>query len=248
MRNFKKYVLIILSVCMLLSLSACKSGKDDNILVMATNAEFPPYEYFESGAIVGIDVEIAEALAEKLGMELKIENMEFGSILTAVQTGKADIGVAGMTITEDRLLNVNFSIPYTIAYQVIIVTENSAIKNADDLADKTIGVQESTTGDIYVTDEYPDAKIERYSKGVEAVQALLQGKVDAVVIDNEPAKVFVSQNKGIKILPEAFTIEEYAIAVSKKNDKLLKRINEALEEMLEDGTIKSIIDKYITAG
>lgn len=247
MRTLKKLVLIALSACMILSLAAC-SGKDDNVLVMATNAAFPPYEYYENETIVGIDAEIAKAIADKLGMELKIEDMEFGSIITAVQTGKVDIGMAGMTIREDRLLSVNFSTPYTTAYQAIIVTENSTIKSADDLAKKAIGVQESTTGDIYVTEDFPEADVQRYSKGVEAVQALLQGKVDAVVIDNEPAKVFVNQNKGLKILPDAYTEEEYAIAVSKKNDALLEKINQALADLTADGTIKSIIDKYITAG
>ncbi|HBN83392.1 MAG TPA: ABC transporter substrate-binding protein [Clostridiales bacterium] len=246
MCTLKKIVLIALSTCMLLSFTAC-SSKDDGVLTMATNAAFPPYEYYENEAIVGIDVEIAQAIADKLDMELKVEDMEFGSIITAVQTGKVDIGLAGMTVREDRLLSVNFSTPYTKAYQAIIVTENSKITGPDDLANKSVGVQESTTGDIYVTDDYPDADVQRYSKGVEAVQALLQGKVDAVVIDNEPAKVFVKQNEGLKILPEAYTEEEYAIAISKKNDDLLKKINDALAELTEDGTLKSIIDKYITA-
>lgn len=246
MRTMKKIVLIALSACMILSFVAC-SSKDDGVLTMATNAAFPPYEYYENEAIVGIDVEIAQAIADKLDMELKVEDMEFGSIITAVQTGKVDIGLAGMTVREDRLLSVNFSTPYTKAYQAIIVTENSTITGPDDLANKSVGVQESTTGDIYVTDDYPDADVQRYSKGVEAVQALLQGKVDAVIIDNEPAKVFVKQNEGLKILPEAYTEEDYAIAISKKNNDLLEKINNALAELTEDGTIKSIIDKYISA-
>lgn len=246
MQSFKKIVLTVFAVCMLLAFSSC-SSKDDGILTMATNAAFPPYEYYDNEAITGIDVEIAQALAKKLDMELKVEDMEFGSIITAVQTGKVDIGLAGMTIKEDRLVSVNFSTPYTTASQVIIVTENSQITGADDLAKKSVGVQESTTGDIYITDEFPDADVQRYSKGVEAVQALLQGKVDAVVIDSEPAKVFVKQNQGLKILPEAYTVEEYAIAVSKKNKDLLEKINTALAELTEDGTIKSIIDKYIIA-
>lgn len=246
MQSIRKIVFIILAVCMLLAFTACGT-KDDGILTMATNAAFPPYEYYENETIVGIDVEIAQALADKLDMELKVEDMEFGSIITAVQTGKVDIGLAGMTVREDRLVSVNFSTPYTTASQVIIVTNNSKITGAADLADKSIGVQESTTGDIYITEEFPDADVQRYSKGVEAVQALLQGKVDAVVIDNEPAKVFVKQNEGLKILPEAYTDEEYAIAISKKNNDLLEKINAALAELTEDGTLKSIIDKYISA-
>ncbi|HEY8500602.1 MAG TPA: transporter substrate-binding domain-containing protein, partial [Clostridia bacterium] len=151
------------------------------------------------------------------------------------------------TVTDDRLVSVNFSVPYTTASQVIIVREGSDIAGSDDLADKSVGVQESTTGDIYVTDEMPDADVQRYSKGVEAVQALIQGKVDAVVIDNEPAKVFVQQNPGLQILPEAYTVEEYAIAISKKNEDLLNKINKALGELSKDGTLQSIIDKYISA-
>lgn len=246
MKAIKRTILSMLAVLLLLSITACGNG-GGKVLIMATNAAFPPYEYYESEKIVGIDAEIAEEIAKKLGMELKIEDMEFGSILTAVQTGKVDMGMAGMTITEDRLLSVDFSTPYTTASQVIIVTENSAITGVDDLADKSIGVQESTTGDIYVSDEFPDADVQRYSKGVEAVQALLQGKVDAVVIDSEPAKVFVKQNQGLIILPEAYTVEEYAIAVSKKNKDLLNKINKALDELKADGTIQKIIDKYISA-
>ncbi len=246
MKTVKKALVIILAGILMLAGTAC-SGGGGKVLTMATNAAFPPYEYYESEKIVGIDAEIAEAIAKKLNMELKIEDMEFGSILIAVQTGKVDMGMAGMTITEDRLVNVNFSTPYTTASQVVIVTEDSAITGVDDLADKSIGVQESTTGDIYISDEFPDADVQRYSKGVEAVQALIQSKVSAVVIDSEPAKVFVKQNQGLKILPEAYTTEEYAIAISKKNEDLLKKINTALAELTDDGTIQRIIDKYISA-
>jgi ABC-type amino acid transport substrate-binding protein len=245
MKMFKKIIPVLIVIVLMVTFSAC--GKSGDKLVMATNAAFPPYEYYENETIVGIDVEIAQALAKKLGKELVIEDMEFNSIIGAVQTGKADIGLAGMTVTEDRLVSVNFSIPYTTASQVIIVREGSDIAGPDDLADKSVGVQESTTGDIYVTDEMPDADVQRYSKGVEAVQALIQGKVDAVVIDNEPAKVFVQQNPGLQILPEAYTVEEYAIAISKKNEDLLNKINKALKELSDDGTLQSIISKYISA-
>ena len=176
-------------------------------LIMATNAEFPPYEFHEGDQIVGIDAEIAQAIADEVGAELVIEDMAFDSVLASVQTGKADMGIAGLTITEDRLQNVDFSTPYATAAQVIIVKEGSAIETPDDLAGKNIGVQLGTTGDIYA-DDIEDANIERYNKGFEAVQALLQDKVDAVIIDNEPAKVFVSQNEGLKIVDEAFTYEE----------------------------------------
>jgi len=216
-------------------------------LIMATNAAFPPYEYYEDSKIVGVDAEIAAAIAEKLGMELSIEDMEFGSIITAVQGGKADMGMAGMTVNEDRLVNVDFSDSYATGYQVVIVKEGSEIKSPDDLADKSVGVQESTTGDIYITEDYADADVQRYNKGTEAVQALLQGKVDAVVIDREPAKVFVEQNPGLVVLPTEYVVEDYAIALAKGNTELLDKINTALEELKADGTIQTILDKYISA-
>ncbi len=215
-------------------------------LVMATNAYFEPYEYYEGDQIVGIDAEMAAAVAEKLGMELQIEDMEFDSIIPAINSGKADIGVAGMTVTEDRLVNVNFSNPYTTATQVIIVQEGSEIAGNDDLEGKIIGVQLGTTGDIFAED-VTDATIERYNKGMDAVQALSNGIIDAVIIDNEPAKQFVSKAEGLKILDEEFVTEEYAIAIAKDNEGLLEKVNTALEELTADGTIQSIIDKYITA-
>ena len=218
----------------------------EGTLVMATNAYFEPYEYYEGDQIVGIDAEMAAAVAEKLGMELQIEDMEFDSIIPAINSGKADIAVAGMTVTEDRLVNVNFSDPYTTATQVIIVQEGSEIAGNDDLAGKTIGVQLGTTGDIFAED-VEGATIERYNKGMDAVQALANGIIDAVIIDNEPAKQFVSKAEGLKILDEEFVTEEYAIAIAKDNEELLEKVNTALEELTADGTIQSIIDKYITA-
>ena len=219
---------------------------DGGTLVMATNAYFEPYEYYEGDQIVGIDAEMAAAVAEKLGMELKIEDMEFDSIIPAVNSGKADMGVAGMTVTEDRLVNVNFSNPYTTATQVIIVQEGSDITGEADLNGKMIGVQLGTTGDIYASD-IEGAEIEQYNKGMDAVQALANGMIDAVIIDNEPAKQFVSKAEGPKILEEEFVTEEYAIAFAKDNEELMEKVNAALDELIADGTIQSIIDKYITA-
>ncbi len=213
---------------------------------MATNAAFEPYEYHEGDEIVGIDVEIAQAIAEKLGLTLQVEDMEFDSIIAAVNSGKAHIGAAGMTVTEDRLKNVDFSDPYTTATQVIIVQEGSDITGADDLAGKKIGVQLGTTGDIYASD-VEGAEVEQYNKGMDAVQALANGSIDAVVIDNEPAKQFVSKAEGLKILEEEFAVEEYAIAVAKGNAELLDDVNKALDAIIADGTVKGIIDKYITA-
>ena len=248
MKHMQKILAVLLAVCLIAGISACGgSGGDDNQLIMATNANFPPYEYHEGGDIVGIDVEIAQAIAEKLDKELKIEDMEFGAIIDAVASGKADMGVAGMTVREDRLENANFSDPYTTATQVIIVQEGSDITEADHLADKSVGVQENTTGDSFVSDDYPDADVQRYKNGADAVQALVQGKVDAVVIDNEPAKVFVSQNEGLAILESPYAVEEYAIAIAKDNDELLEQVNTVIGELKEDGTLQQIIDKYIKA-
>ncbi len=217
---------------------------DGDTLVMATNAEFPPYEYHEGDEIVGIDAEVAALIAEELGMTLEIEDMAFDSVLAAVQSGKADIAMAGITVTDERKMVVNFSDTYTKATQLVIVAEDSEIASPDDLTGKTIGVQLGTTGDIYAGD-VEDATVERYSKGFEAVQALMQGKVDAVVIDGEPAKVFVEENEGIKLLDDAFTEEEYAIAVSKDNEELLEQINAALATLEENGKFDEVLAKYI---
>ncbi|MGN1378032.1 MAG: basic amino acid ABC transporter substrate-binding protein [Dorea sp.] len=255
--NMKKLMSTLLIAACVFSLAACGSkkeeteskeeaGKESDTLVMATNAEFPPYEYYEGDEVVGIDAEIAQAIADELGMTLKIEDMAFDSIIPAVTSGKADFGAAGMTVTEDRKKNVDFTDTYATATQVIIVKEDSDIAGPDDLVGKKIGVQLGTTGDIYAGD-IEDAEVEQYNKGFEAVQALTQGKIDAVVIDGEPAKEFVAQAEGLKILDEAFTEEEYAIAVAKGNDDLREKINDALAKLKESGKIDEIVAKYISA-
>ena len=223
-------------------------------LIMATNAAFPPYEFIsdEDGeTIVGIDAEIAGAIAEALGLELQIEDMEFSSVLTAVQTGKADVGLGAITVTEERLQNVNFSSTYATGVQSIIVPEGSPITCLDDLyaegADYTIGVQESTTGHIYCEDDFGADRVTAFSTGANAVQALLSGKVDCVIIDNEPAKSYVAANEGLVILETAYAVEDYAIAVSKDNEALLAAVNKALDSLIADGTVKGILDKYIPA-
>ena len=227
---------------------------NDGVLTMATNAQFPPYEYYEGETIVGIDTEIVAAIAEKLGLDYKIEDMEFDSIITAIQTGKADIGLAGITVTDERKEAVNFTESYATGKQVIIVTEDSAITSVDDLfaegASHIIGVQRNTTGDLYTTWDLEDAglaTIDRYSKGAEAVQALKTGKVDCVVIDNEPAKAFVAEVDGLKILETEYIEEQYAAAMNKDNEALYEAVNGALKELIADGTVQSIIDKYISA-
>jgi polar amino acid transport system substrate-binding protein len=213
---------------------------------MATNAAFPPYESVEGSEIVGIDPEIAKLIADDLGKELVIEDMAFDSIIAAVQTGKADIAMAGMTVTEDRKQNIDFSDPYTEAAQVIVVKTDSTVATPDDLTGKTIGVQIGTTGDIYAED-IEGATIERYSKYFEAINALIQGKIDAVIVDREPAKVFVNENAELKLIDEEFTVEEYAIGVSKENTQLLNDINASLKKLKESGKVDEIINKYIKA-
>ncbi len=230
-----------------------EEGGEAETLIMATNAEFPPYEYHEGDGIVGIDAEIAAAIAEKLGMGFAIEDMAFDSIIPAVTSGKASFGMAGMTITEDRLKSVDFSDPYATAVQVVIVKEGSDITSVDDLfaegANNIVGVQTGTTGDIYTTGDIADAglgTVERYSKGADAVLALTQDKVDCVVIDNEPAKEFVSANEGLVILDTEYATEEYAICFA-KDSELTEQVNGALKELIADGTVQEIIDKYISA-
>lgn len=251
MKNMKKFVSLILAATCALSLTACggstEEKKDEKqTLVMATNAEFPPYEYYEDGKIVGIDAEIAEAIAEELGMDFKMEDMAFDAIIDSVQSGKADIGLAGITVTEKRLKNVNFSDSYATSTQVIIVEEDSEIEAVDDLVGKTIGVQLGTTGDIFATD-VEDATVEQYSAGFEAVQSLSQSKIDAVMIDYETAKEFVEKVDGIKILDEEFAVEDYAIAIAKDNDELLEKVNAAIASLKESGKLDEIIGKYISA-
>ena len=219
------------------------------VLHMATNAAFPPYEMIsDNGGFEGIDVEIATEIARKLGLELVVDDMEFGSVITSVQSGKSDIAMAGLTVTEERKQNVDFTTSYATGIQVIIVPEDSDILTVDDLAnDKMIGVQDGTTGYIYCSDDYGEDHITSYTNGAMAIEALKGGKVDAVVIDNEPARAFVAANDGLKILDTEYIVENYAIGVSKDNPGLCKAVNDALTELIADGTVQMIVDKYITA-
>ena len=223
-------------------------------LHMATNAAFPPYEMIsDNGGFEGIDVEIATQIAQKLGLELVVDDMEFGSVITSVQGGKSDIAMAGLTVTEERKQNVDFTESYATGVQVIIVPEGSDIQTVDDLAnDKMIGVQDGTTGYIYCSSPvedggYGEDHVTSYPNGAMAIEALKGGKVDAVVIDNEPAKAFVQANAGLKILDTEYIIENYAIGVSKDNNGLRDAVNNALKELIADGSVKLIVDKYINA-
>ena len=220
----------------------------DGVLTMGTNAAFPPYEYKEGDEVVGIDAEIAQALADKLGLKLEILDMDFSSLITAIQAGKIDISLAGMTVTDERKQNVDFTDSYATGVQVIIVKNDSDIKSVDDLAnDKIMGVQEGTTGHLYCSDDYGEDHVIAYTNGATAVQALLQDKVDCVVIDQQPAEEFVEANEGLKILDTEYVVEDYAAAVSKDNPGLTAALNQALQELKDDGTIQSILDRYIKA-
>ena len=217
-------------------------------LTMSTNAAFPPYESTDdNGNFVGIDIDVAAAIAEKLGLELQVDDMDFDAALLAAQNGKSDMVMAGVTVTEDRQLVMDFSDSYATGIQSIIVKEDSDIASPDDLADKMIGTQRGTTGYIYCSDDFGDEHVTPYDNGLTAVQALVNGQVDAVVIDNAPAKEFVEANPGLKILDTAYAEEDYAIGVAKGNTAMLDAINGALEELKNDGTLQAIVDKYIKA-
>ena len=246
----KKIAALVLAL--MISLTAVSALADT--LVMATNASFPPYEYVEGDKVVGIDADIAAAICEKLGYDLQIDDMEFDSLIAAVQSGKADFAMAGMTVTEERQQMINFSDSYATGIQSVIVKEDSDITSVDDLfaegANHTVGVQLSTTGDIYTTGDIEEAglgTVQRFPNGNEAVMALVNGKIDCVVIDNEPAKAYVAANPGLKVLDSSYAVEDYAAAIAKDNTELLEKFNAALAELKADGTIDAIIAKYISA-
>ena len=225
-------------------LTTVNAGK----LTMSTNAAFPPYEMTtDSGEFEGIDVEVAGAIAEKLGLELQIDDMDFDAALLAAQQGKSDIVMAGVSVTEERQKVMEFSASYATGVQVIIVKEGSDIASVDDLEGKMIGTQRGTTGSIYCSDDYGDDHVTMYDNGLTAVQALNNGQVDCVVIDSEPAKKFVEANPGLQILETEYVSEDYAIGMAKGNTALLDAVNAAIEELQADGTIDKIVAKYISA-
>ena len=225
-------------------LTTVEAGK----LTMATNAAFPPYEMTtDAGAFEGIDIDTAQAIADKLGLELQIDDMDFDAALLSVQQGKADIAMAGVTVTDERKNVMDFSDSYATGIQSIIVPEGSDIASPDDLAGKMIGTQRGTTGYIYCSDDFGDDAVVAYDDGLTAVQALNNGQVDAVVIDNAPAKEFVAANPGLVLLETSYAEEDYAIGMAKGNTALEDAVNAALEELKADGTLQSIVDKYITA-
>ena len=220
---------------------------EEGKLIMSTNAAFPPYEMTtDDGGFEGIDVEIAQAIAEKLGLELQIDDMDFTAALEAVQAGMSDMAMAGITVNEERLAVMDFSDTYATGVQVVIVKEGSDV-TLDNLGEQLIGVQNGTTGWQFCSDDFGNDHVAAFDNGITAVQALVNDQVDCVVIDQGPAEVFVSENPGLTILETEYAIEDYAIGVNKGNTALLDAINGALAELQEDDTIQSIIDKYISA-
>lgn len=258
MKIMKKLLAVALMVVLVLGVMAgCSSQTDETTnddgtqkketLVMATNAQFPPYEYYDGDKIVGIDAEVAALIAQKLDMELEIADIEFDSIVPGVQQGKYDMGMAGMTVNDERLEQVNFTTSYAKGVQVVIVKEDSDIKTIDDLTGKMIGAQQGTTGAIYAAEDYGEENVTTYASGNLAVEGLKTGKVDCVIIDNEPAKAYVSENEGLKILETEYANEDYAIAIAKDNTELMDKVNTALEELIANGELQKIVDKYITS-
>lgn len=241
----KKFIVLLMA---LLVLSACSSTqKDEKVLTMATEATFEPYEFYDGDKIVGIDVEIAEAIAKSLGYELEVVDIDFDTLIPGVQTHKYDFAMAGMTVSEERLEKINFTKTYATGIQVIIVNKDSEIKTIDDLFDGNylIGVQAGTTGEIYSIDDFGQENVKSYKKTTDAATALTNKQIDCIILDNEPAKSIVEKNDNLMILESEYSIEDYAIAIAKDNDELLNKFNQALETLINDGTINNILNKYI---
>lgn len=261
MKMMKKWMALLLALAMTFALAACSAKEnrsyntvEEGKLHMSTNAAFPPYEMTtDDGKFEGIDVEVAQAIADKLGLELVVDDMAFNAALTAVQTGQSDIAMAGITITDDRLEVMDFSDSYATGVQVVIVKEDSPIQSIDDLVNADmIGCQADTTGYFYASDTpenggYGEDHVTAYDTGALAVMALVNGQIDAVIIDNEPAKAYVEANEGLKILEGEWVVEDYAIGFAKGNTALLEAVNAAMAELKADGTFQAIVDKYIKA-
>ena len=241
--KMKKLLTLLLALSMVLVVFTACGGSETDKLTMATNAEFPPFEYIENGEIVGADVDIAKAIAEQLGKELEITNIDFDAALTGAATGKYDMAVAGITANDERRENMNFSVDYYTASQAIIVKADSTIAVSKDLEGKTISCQEGTTGEQFLLDN--NYAIQSFKTGAEAITALTSGKVDAVVIDDAVARALSKeQNGATKVLDEALTQEAYAIALKKGNDELTKEIDGALEALKAEGKLAEIFEKY----
>lgn len=234
--------LSLLFICLIVMVGCGK--KDDNKLVMVTEAGFAPYEYYENGEIVGVDVDIAREIAKLLGKELVIKDIAFDSIINEVRTGKADIGAAGISYSDERAKKVDFSINYSVSKQVVIVKNDSFINSIKDINDKKIAVQLGSVADTYVTENYKNAEIVRQKKYLAAIEDLKVGKVDLVVMDELPAKEIIEKNSGIKILDGELTSDSYGMIVKKGNTELLETVNKVLNRLSSDGSIDNFIIKH----
>ena len=234
--------LSLLFICLIVMVGCGK--KDDNKLVMVTEAGFAPYEYYENGEIVGGDVDIAREIAKELGKELVIKDIAFDSIINEVRTGKADIGAAGISYSDERAKKVDFSINYSVSKQVVIVKNDSFINSIKDINDKKIAVQLGSVADTYVTENYKNAEIVRQKKYLAAIEDLKVGKVDLVVMDELPAKEIIEKNSGIKILDGELTSDSYGMIVKKGNTELLETVNKVLNRLSSDGSIDNFIIKH----
>ena len=230
---------IILLIFMLFLLVGC--GKNNNEIVMVTEAGFAPYEYYDSGQIVGVDIDIAKEIAKEMGKELVIKDVSFDSIINEVKTGKADFGAAGISYSEERAEEVDFSINYSVSKQIAIVKDNSSITNINDIGNKKIAVQLGSIADTYVTDNYKNADIIRQKKYLAAIEDLKSDKVDAVVMDELPAKEIINSNSGLKILDGSLTNDSYGMIVKKGNSEMLSVINKVLDRLIQEGKIEQFV-------
>lgn len=238
----KKILLTLIAVLSILATTGCK--KDSNELIMVTEAGFAPYEYYNNGEIVGVDIDIAKEIATELGKKLVVKDVAFDSIINEVRTGKADFGAAGISYSEERAEKVDFSINYAVSKQVVIVKENSPITNSSSISNKKIAVQLGSVADTYVTDNYKNAEIVRQKKYLAAIEDLKNDKVDCVVMDELPAKEIIEKNSGIKILDGELTSDSYGMIVKKGNTELLETVNKVLNRLSSDGSIDNFIIKH----
>lgn len=247
----KLIITLALTLALTFALSGFAMADLKASYIVGTNPEFAPFEFIgDDGQPTGIDMDIIKAIFNQIdpSIEVTIESMAFDGLIPAMMSGKIDLAIAGMSVTEDRKQSVNFTDNYFDATQVIVVKEGSEIAGAADLDGKKLGVQLGTTGDLFATDEYPNAEFSRFEKVIDAINDTANGRLDATVIDEQTAKAYVSQTPGLVILPDKLSEEVYAIPLKKEDTELLEKINEALAALKEDGTIQSIIDSYATEG
>ena len=242
MKHTKYIITTVLIICMTFLISGC--SKNENELVLVTEAGFAPYEYYEDGKIVGVDIDIAKEIAKELGKELVIKDVSFDFVINEVKSGKADFAAAGISITEERAKEVDFTIEYTVSNQVVVVKKGSNIKSFDDIKNKKIAVQLGTVADLYVEENYKDATIVSHKKYLSAVEDVKTGKADCIIMDELPAKEIVKENNNLIILDGILFQDKYGMIIKKGNDELKESINTILERMINDGTIEKLVLKH----